>query len=133
MAFQEIDPAAGVGPRAKINTVSIWSAADGACFLVLSGDIYEQIGAPPFARLLLGSGEHAGLVAVVPQTMASDASYKFIRMNPAAKQYKVTVASAKIGIPRAKRQTTSLPFEITEDGLIVDLRQLRKPALAAAE
>lgn len=131
MAFQEIERGTFAGRKALQNTVRI-EAKNGNASVVISNDIFTKIGAPNFLRVMIGTGEHKGFVAIVPRNMPSTGTYKPNVGFNGRGLAKISISAKRLTVP-TDTPATELPYEITEDGVIVDLRPLRKPALAAAE
>lgn len=131
MAFTEIEK--GIfqnGTRKSISPVRMVSSGITATF-VISAELMKQIGDKPFAKLLLGSGEHDGLFAVIPQQDKTKNAYRFGRYGK-MRGSRLAVGLGTLRLPAVKIKPVNLPFEITEDGLVIDIRKLRKPSLVAA-
>lgn len=130
MAFTEIKRGGFQGRKAIQNTVKI--APTSNCLkLDVSNDIYTRLGAPTFFKIMRGSGEHDGFIALVPRNVKSDATYKVHVGFNGRGLAKISVSANRIGV--RKDAAGSLPFEITEDGLIVDVRSMRaSPAFKIA-
>lgn len=124
MAFHEIERGSWKTREALKDTVGVWVSAQGVASITISGDLYKKIGSPAFVKVMLGSGEHSGFVALIPRNMPAGA-YKVTKTSAGSAQMKLSITASRLGLLRDKRPTMHLPHEITEDGLIVDLRPIR--------
>lgn len=135
MAFHEIERGMFKGNSALTNTVKVRIAKSfhQNAVIVISGDIDKKVGEPMFFNLLIGSGEHSGFIALVPRNSKGSASYKINRVGKCAT---VTVSARKIGL-LPSTFSCEVPYEITADGVVFDIRPARDaqktPALMAAE
>lgn len=128
MAFTAIEKGLGKYGRKRLeNTVSVTVQAAGTSFITLSGDVVQRLGNPPYVKVMLGSGEHSGFIALIPRNMPGETSYKMLKNGGQSGHTKrLAIYAKKIGLVIEKTPVTTVPFEITEDGLIVDLRPLQK-------
>lgn len=126
MAFHELEK--GSGRRAATNRVVISWIKRSSAQIRISGDLHKRIGSPSFVKIMLGGGEDAGFVAVIPQASPCDNSYA---MFGARKQRMFTLSLNKVGIQRRARETVTVPHEITQDGLVLDLRSVAAPTAPA--
>lgn len=131
MAFEEISKGRFNGKEAIRNRVAIAPGYKGSILIRVSNDIYKSVGAPMFFKIGIGSGKHSGLIALIPTSIKSSNSYKPTVSFNGRGQATLSVAAKNLGI--TVDEMTTLPFEITDAGLAIDVRPLRKPALAAAE
>ena len=131
MSFHEIERGEFKGRAPLKNIVQVHTNGTAALSFAIAGDIAKKIGDPIFINILLGSGEHSGYVAFIPRNVRGPASYKVCRQasRPTAR---FSIHPKKLGVVARKIAPTILPHEITEDGLIVDIRPLRQPSLSAA-
>lgn len=120
MAFNEIEKGEGLR-EALTNTVKFHTSKTVGLF-TMSGDVFEKMGSPGFLRVLLGDGEHSGYVALIPRQVPGKNTYSLV---PSGRCWKFAISARKIGVTAGKRPGRSMPFEITDDGLVVDLRSVR--------
>lgn len=128
MAFHEIDRGSRFSGRGPMrNKVRIYRVGPSQTCLVLSEDINKAIGSPTYLNVLVGAGEHSGYLALVPSATQTHSSYAVAKNNPKSRAVKIGISPKKIGVVTTllEKGGADLPFEITEDGLIVDLRGLR--------
>lgn len=135
MSFHAVERGVHIGSRrAKVNTVSVAPAAPkgrktGSVTFFISRDIFQKIGAPRFLSVLLGSDEHSGYLAFVPKSMPSGSTYKVFLPEKGRGSARIGISSKKVGIRLDNLTGThALPFEITDDGLVIDLRHVRSAA-----
>ncbi len=130
MAFQEIERGTFAGRKALVDSVRVQSK-NGTAAVIISNDIFKKLGAPNFLRVMIGSGEHQGFVAIIPRNMPSSGTYKPNVGFNGRGLAKFSISAKRLTVP-AEVPATDLPYETTDDGLIVDLRQLgkSKPAFA---
>lgn len=127
MAFKDLPrPERGFGSDTFKNTVACYVQDNGTVVFRLSSDIHAKMGSPSFCRVMVGTGEHFGRIAVLPSGMKTDDTRKFT-YQPNGKSPTFTVGAKRIGVSKGARKTVHLPHEITEDGLIIDIRPLMKP------
>lgn len=133
MAFHEIERGVfGASRPALSNAVKVHSSNRGQIFTFsIARDIYRKLGAPMFLNVLIGSGEHSGFIAMIPRNTRGSASYK-MTTGKGCVTPRFSIHPKKIGVVPRMVEATKIPFEITEDGLIVDIRVLRQPSLAVA-
>lgn len=132
MAFHEIERGEFRGREALKNAVQAhMSKSAGSITVAIAGEIDSKIGNPMFINCLIGSGEHSGFVALIPRNVRGAASYKLNRQ-ASRTTARFSIHPKKIGVVARQIAPLKLPFEITEDGLIVDIRPLRQPVLSAA-
>lgn len=131
MAFEDLPARKNFGRDKLVNTVKAATTKNGGVNFRVSRDIVEKMGSPSFVRVLVGTGQHAGKIAVIPRHMKSDQSVIFRPGNPNSQAFMFTVGSTRLGIATANRSTITLSHEITDDGLVVDVRPLMKPVAVA--
>lgn len=131
MAFQEIERGTFAGRQALQNTVRI-QARNGGAIVNISNDIFTKLGTPNFLRVMIGTGEHKGFVAIIPRNMPSTGTYTPNVGFKGRGLAKFSISAKRLTVP-SELPATELPYEITEDGLVVDIRPLSttKPALVA--
>jgi hypothetical protein len=129
MSFLEIEKGKFGGLETVSNRAAV-SVYKPCAKIGVSGDIYKKLGSPTYFKLMLGTGAHSGFVALIPRNMPSASSYKINGNNKSS--FEIAVSPKKIGITSDRRGLTPVPFEITEDGLILDIRPLRTPILSVA-
>lgn len=131
MAFEEISKGRFTGKEAIQNRVAISPQVNNTLKILVSNDIYKSLGAPMFFKVGIGSGKHAGLIALIPTSIESANAYRASVSFKGRGQAAISVSAKNLGVTVS--EMTALPFEITDAGLAIDIRPLRKPALAAAE
>lgn len=130
MAFIELSPVkSNFGGRdAAKNSVRANISTTGQVRIAVSGDLVEIIGSPKACRILLGTKEHAGHAAVVPQTVKTKGTYSF-HSQKRGKQSSLLVMAKRLGVPTERRAAIDLPHQVSATGIIIDLRPLTKPAM----
>lgn len=124
MAFYAIEKGAFGG----LNTVSNRAAVavySGCAKIGVTEDIYKRLGSPAFFKVMIGTREHSGFIAVIPRNMPGTGTYKVHNNNKSS--FEVAISPKKIGILSDNRPLTAVPFEITEDGVVIDIKPLRVP------
>jgi hypothetical protein len=87
--------------------------------------VFRRLGRPAFVQAMLGTDEHSGFVAFIPRNVRSATTYT-VAVPPGNAAAKIGISSPRLGIVASKIVgAVDLPFELTEDGLIVDMRKLR--------
>lgn len=124
MAFHEIQRGVFAGKKALTNSVkvAVTSVKTGAVHITVSRDVLAKIGDPMFLSVLIGEDEHAGRVALVPRNSRSASSYKISR--PVSSCGKICLSANKLGIGKVMIKTTPVNFDITPDGVVIDLRPI---------
>lgn len=125
MAFQEIQKGT-FGRPAATNRISA-SVSKATVSISISADIYKQIGSPAFVKMLLGTGSDAGFLAIVPKNMPGKGTYRTFMTGGPSGAACVSISGSKINVPSMRLPTTTLAFEITDDGCVIDIRPLRVP------
>lgn len=126
MAFHDL-PKSKTGGRTKLsNTVTAAIYIAGNVIIRISEDLHRKMGSPAFASVLLGDGEHAGRIAIVPKVMKTTKTVRVAKQKGGA-SVDLCVGAGRIGVNGAKRRAITLSHDITDDGLIVDIRPLMKP------
>lgn len=127
MAFTEVTKGVFASKPAAVNSVRVYGRP--SCVkIVISSDILAKLGEPMFFRAAVGSGKHAGFIALIPARAKSGNTYK---VNP--RMGCIGISPKAIGIARSTFKTTAVPHEITDDGLVLDIRAFTKaPAIVAA-
>ena len=85
--------------------------------------IFKKLGEPRFVKVLAGSGEHKGLFIVVPVKAKVENAYTVDR-----KHYFISVSANRLGVDLPEVKTTVIKWEIKDEGLIFDLRELMAKA-----
>lgn len=130
MAFQEIERGVFQGKEALSNTVSVAvsKSTPSVAAISISADIFKKVGEPMFFNVLIGTGEHSGFIALIPRNTKGASSYKPIR--PSSKSLaKFSISAKKLGLVSKAIGIIPLPFEITSDGIIADIRPARKASV----
>ena len=123
MAFHQIEKGKiAFGLIKLVDTVSVHVSAASA-YITLSKDIFEKLKSPAAIKVMIGSGENSGFIALIPKEIAVNGCYTVLKNHR-----KFAILATKIGLVKGTRPTVHVPHEITEDGLILDLRPLRAPA-----
>lgn len=123
--FQEI--VKGRFGSEKLQGVSV-GAGKGCGKIKISEDLLREMGNPVFCRVLKGTGKHAGMVAIVPRSVKGKDGYKLSPLNV------ISISSHFIDLP-SSLSTVRPPYEMTDDGLVIDLKAIvvKRVSLAAAE
>lgn len=138
MAFIEMAPNRnwnGARP-ALSNTVKAYKVSGrkgkSAFTLVIARDVYARLGSPAYFYVMVGTGEHSGYIALRPRGGKTSSSLKVVtsgsnNINGSNNiAVKLTVSVNKVGVDADKiGKPVTLPFEVTQDGLVVDLRGIR--------
>ena len=120
MAFLELDRGAARRPKLT-NTTSIF-VHKAVVNITISGDVFAQLGRPPFFKIALGTGQDSGFVSLRPAFVKSKQTYTSYALQNGAR---ITVSANRLGIAGDLR-TTHVPFVIEPSGaVIVDLRGIR--------
>lgn len=132
MAFREIARSEYVstGRTPQAGTVNALILKTGQIRFALAEDISESLGKPEAVRIMIGDGEHTGHIAIVPATPSKSGSFK-VRRASRSRQSVIFVGAKRLSIPPFKRSTVSLPFKASPTGIVVDVRPLAAPVLAA--
>lgn len=127
MAFHQVEKGAfAFGLEKLIDTVSVRVSGPTA-HISVSKDIYEKLKSPAAIKVMIGSGENSGFIALIPKEIAVNGCYALHK-----KERKLAISASKIGVVKGTRPTVHVSHEITEDGLIIDIRPLRQPVSVAA-
>jgi hypothetical protein len=118
MAFTEIKTEGWKRPR-LVNQVNMRTDVTGTAAFTISEDVLKRLGNPSFLSRLVGSGEHAGMVCFLPKQMPGKATAKLTGI-ASGKSKQISFPCRLIGLEKLSRSSRPVPFEITEDGLIVD-------------
>ena len=124
MAFNEVIKGEFMGREAAYNSVRAYTRK-GTVKFSISKDIMDRLGNPMFFRVAVGTGQHSGLVALIPTRAKSPNAYCIHATNGT-----VSVTASKIGNLTAEK-TIKIPHEITDDGLVVDVRPITVRVAAA--
>lgn len=127
MSFTEISKGQ-FGETKAINSIRVASYQSGSGKVCISSDILEQVGSPMFFKIAVGEGKHSGFLALIPTRTKSKNSYSIHRA-----QGHLTISSKKTGLPMSLFGSTKVPHEITDDGIVIDIRGIGQRALQAAE
>jgi hypothetical protein len=131
MAFVELPKTKTFGRNALGNTVRAHVQNTGTVVIRVSADIYEKMGAPAFCRVMVGTDDHTGRIAVLPRAMKT-AETRALKLLKGNKSPIFDVGAKRIGVNTTPRKTITLPHEISEHGLIIDVRPLMKPVASVA-
>jgi hypothetical protein len=125
MAF--LDMASTRAGHRLMNTVKVYRKHGTNGFdIVVSRDIYQKLGNPAYFHIMVGSGEHSGFAALLPRGGKTGASLKVNIPTSAVGAVKVAASGNKLGVVTDKiAKPVALPFEVKDEGLIVDLRGIR--------
>ncbi|PBB75176.1 hypothetical protein CK227_10310 [Mesorhizobium sp. WSM4308] len=134
MAFHDVERGVFKGAAALISTVQvrISKSTPGTAAITISQDVYKKVGEPMFFNIMLGSGEHSGFIALIPRNSKGASSYKAFSTSPTGKACVISISAKKLGLVSKAIATTKLPFEITSDGIIADIRPARNASSAIA-
>ncbi len=127
MAFHEVEKGAFSFGLKKLVDVISFSSNGATGQFTLSSDIFEKLGKPLAAKVMIVSGEHSCFIAILPKAVAVNGCYSIHK-----RERKFSISLARIGLIKGKRSAVRVPHEITEDGLIIDIRPLRNAPLKVA-
>jgi len=131
MAFRELEATSlGRGRKPEVGTVNALVMANGTIRFAIASDILAAIGSPPAVRVMVGDGEHAGHIAMVPASSGKSGSFK-VRTPKNGHQGVVLVAATRLGLSRSRRPTVSLPVKTNGMGVVLDVSPISAPYLAA--
>ena len=126
MAFHDL-PKSTRGRHDKLkNTVTAAIYNAGVIVFRVSEDLHRKMGAPSFVSVLVGDGEHTGRIAIIPKHMKTDKTVRAAAPKNSS-AVNILVSAGRVGVSKARRGTVTLSHDITDDGLIVDIRPLMKP------
>jgi hypothetical protein len=114
--FKEVEK--GVfSPNLEIKGVRV-SRVNGSIRIVIDRGLFKQLGEPKFVKMLRGDGEHEGMVAMMPIRAKVANAYTMNKANRS-----ISISPKRFGVEyRGKAKV--VPHEVTEDGLVIDLRGL---------
>lgn len=124
MAFTEITKGKFAGKEQAVDSVRVYVRGK-LNKVIISRDILKTLGNPIFFRVAVGSGKHAGFVALIPTRAKSPNAYRVHD-----KLGCIGFMSSEVG-PLSEGRTTKVPHEITDDGLVIDVRGLMASSKAA--
>jgi len=115
--FQEIEKGSFFGnkPMKGVNM----SCKNRTMRITIDQNLYRKLGRPDFVKVLAGSGDDEGKVAIVKVGTRTQNAYT---MNE--KTRSVSFSVNRIGMTASDFPVTYLPFELTEQGLVVDMTML---------
>lgn len=127
MPFIPYDKHAKAGHRRMTGAVRILRIKGAHGRLSIAADLFDAIGKPERMGFMVGTGEDAGRVKLVP---AAEGYVTLKRTRDSA----ATAVTLPAGIgAHAPRRSTAVAHQLTDDGLIVDLRPfMARPPIAAA-
>lgn len=130
MSFKEIDFHCRKGGRAaKVNSVVARVQASGTLRFSISDDVAALLGDAPAVRIMLGSGEHEGHIALIPAPYEKRRSFRLFRQK-GGKQANVDVASYRVGVTGKNSRSVDLPFKAAATGIVIDVRPLSASPLS---
>lgn len=129
MAFVELTRKnnAGRGRDPLTNCVRAYVSSNGVMNITVSTDLHEQIGKPKACRVMVGTDAHEGKIAILPLKDKTQGTLNFNTTSKFAVSPRVQISSTRVGPKLSPRATTAMPFEVTDLGLIIDIRPLSKP------
>lgn len=131
MAFEEVTKGAFIGKKAATNRVLIAFNKAGTIAIRVSNDVFTRVGSPMFFKVAVGTGQHEGLVALMPTNMKTASAYRVAVSHNGKGQASIGMSPKTISVKGSGN--VEVPFEITDAGIAIDVRALRGPALVAAE
>lgn len=134
MAFQEISKqGSSYGGRGNLRAASISASvnANGTVRIALSEDLASALGEPQAVRILLGDGEHAGRIALIPCAKEKRSGFSLFKKKGSRQSF-VQAGARLIGVPKAAKSSVDLPYELTATGIIIDVRPLCAATLSIA-
>lgn len=132
MAFVDLPTVNDFSREALSNCVRASVGPTGTVSIRIAADIYKLMGSPLFCRVLNGTEEHKGRIAVLPRSMKTPDTRPIRATGPASKSPTIQLGARRIGVTPAPRKTITLPHEISENGLLIDVRPLMKPVASVA-
>lgn len=131
MSFVIADRRRGSGafkPREPLkNTVNVAYPGKGALIFSVSKDVYDKIKQPRYAKLHIGTGEHAGMILLQPAAVKSGSTNTFSsvggKKNRKGGRRQINFTPSRLGIkhPIEKFGVTKCDFKVVDEGLVISL------------
>lgn len=132
MAFETLSKKTNnFGRKAIQNEIRASIYANRVIFNVAE-DVFEEMGAPAFVRIMKGTGADSGYLAIVPTFKKMPGTLRFKKVTDTARARTFSVAANLIGIEVGKANSRSLPFRKDDDKLVVSIGSLKSPATTLA-
>lgn len=128
MAFVELPENVTHAGRDRLsNCVRAAISTQGTVQITVSADIHQKLGSPKACRIMVGTDDHEGKIAILPLKSKAKGTLNFTTNNKSAVSPKVQIRASRLSLKDNPRATTTIPHEVTDLGLIVDVRPLMKP------
>lgn len=115
--FKEVDKGVFSANHAIPGVRIGWQS--GSVRVTVDRDLFAKLGEPKFVKVMTGEGDHAGMVAIVPIKTKLANAYTMNQTNRS-----ISLSPKKLGV-KYKGGSLRVPHELTEDGLVIDLRSVK--------
>lgn len=121
MAFEELKKVTGAGRKGSPHVRGM--VTGGQLVVSVPAAIVEAFGSPRAFRILKGSGEDAGRIALVPAPINEVSAYSLAKPKNSA-AFVLRLTAKRLGVGAVSLSTTTLAHSIESGRLLVDIRPL---------